>query len=173
MRGPGAGGGKCRGLDAFAGTRRCGCRFPPCRPCHENRYADFETGGNFRGFEHFARGVALHGWLGPGDSTDHAGRHFHGNRFALIERLPEPCRLRGSSASHHVLASTSYWLYSVSMQTYMGSAKRSRCTPFCPERSVHFVVGLENHLCAEIVQQALEFHAHGGGVRPRGSCIRS
>jgi hypothetical protein len=60
--------------------------------------------------------------------------------------------------------STSYWLNSVHADVHRIGEVGIGAFLLVQDDLVHLVVGLEHDFGAEVVQQALELHAHGGGV---------
>ena len=71
-----------------------------------------------------ARGVALDGGFGVDHLAHHAVGQFDGNGLAFVEDdFAGQAVFQVFERVDHVSASTSNWLYSASMNTYMGSAK--------------------------------------------------
>ena len=99
-----------------------------------DRVADFTESGNLQlgtvlqagGLHDLAGSVATYGRLGVGDFANDGGRQFDGDHLVVVEDRFADVGHAVFDEGHHafqVVFSISYWLNSLSMKTYSGSAK--------------------------------------------------
>ena len=134
--------------------------------CDEQRHRDLEAGGDLGGLQHLARGVALDGRLGVGDLAHDAGRQLdrdglavvehHFDRHAVFEVVDRVAHVLGLDLELVVLG--------VHEDVHRVGEVGVGALLLVEDDLVHLVVGLEDDFGAGVVEQALQLHAHGGGV---------
>ena len=133
---------------------------------HEQGHGHFEAGSDLGGLQNLARGVALDGGFCPGDFAFDAGGQFHRDGLAVVEHdFQGHAVFQVVQCVAHVFG-FDFVLVVVSVHANVhGIGEVGVGALFLvQDHVVDLVVGLEHVFGAEVADQALELHAHGGST---------